>query len=399
MSPRGTLSRSYLLLAAATAVSLTLGLQALAPAFPVVQEEFGIADFDVALLTSAYVLPGVLFAVPLGVAADLIGRKPLFAISGVFYGIMGFAQALAPTFGWLLVGRFCQGVAFAALMPLTVTIIGDAFTGLEQVRAQGQRQVAMALGNLLMPILGAQLALAAWFLPFTAQGVIIIPGLVALFVLGPHVRSGRTGSEYARRAWRSMVKRGFPSVLLLGFFRFFGRFSLIAYLPLHLTRELGTSLTTAGAIIGMATGIGFVSALFTARLSNSIRPSVMVFGSLLGVGFALIAIGTLESLAFVVSAVVIYGLSDGFISVLQSAYAARGTPESVRAGLVAVNGTARNAGKFVGPLALGGLAALTGVGPGFAVAGAVMVGCALILPRGLRLLDHVLSEEVSVAAF
>lgn len=386
-------SRNYLVLACGTAASLTLGLQAVSPALPVVQETFGISDFEVGLVMSAYVLPGVLFAVPLGIVADIVGRRPVFVIAGVFYGIMGITQSLSPSFEWLLVWRLGQGVAFAALMPLTVTIIGDAFTGLAQVRAQAQRQIVMALSNMVVPIVGAQLALAAWFLPFTAQGIAVVPGLLAIAVLdrGSSVETRRQG--YAREAWKSVVRRGFPSVLTLGFVRFLARFSIVAYLPIHLTRELGISLTSVGIIMGVATGLGFVSAMVTARLSSRFRPSAIVLLSLLAIGAGMFGFAFVRQLVFVVLVTVVYALNDGLISVLQSAYAARGSPEGVRAGLVAVNGTARNAGKFVGPLVVGVLAAWGGIALGFAIVGGVVIAAALILPRGLSDLDDVLQTD------
>lgn len=390
MSPR---SRNYLLLACGTAAALTLGLQAVAPALPVVQETFGIDDFQVGLITSAYVLPGVLFAVPLGIVADMFGRRLVFAVAGVFYGVMGIAQSLSPNFEWLLIWRLGQGVAFAALMPLTVTIIGDAFTGLAQVRAQAQRQIVMALANMIVPIVGAQLALAAWYLPFATQSIAVIPGLLAIIVLDPGSPADARRDGYAREAWKSVVRRGFPSVLSLGFLRFFARFSIIAYLPIHLTRELGISLTSVGVIMGVATGLGFLSAMITARVSSLFRPSYIVLVALIAIGAGLIGFAFLGQIGLIFVVAVIYALNDGLISVLQSAYAARGTPDSVRAGLVAVNGMARNAGKFVGPLVVGILAALTGIGSGLAIVGGIVILAALLLPKGLSELDAVLQAD------
>lgn len=389
--------RRYLVLALGTAVAVSFGIHAVAPALPLLQETFGVDDFQVGLITSAYVLPGVLFAVPLGIAADLLGRRTIYASFGIFYGLMGIAQSFAPTFGWLLAGRLFQGVAFAALMPLTVTIIGDAFSGLAQVRAQAQRQVAMALANMIVPVIGAQLALLSWFLPFAASSIAILPGLLAIVVLDPGAAEKPPQVGYARRAYRSVLKEGFPSVLVLGFVRFVARFSLIAYLPIHLARELGMSLPTVGVLMGITTGLGFVSAMATARLSARARPSGIVLVALIVIGSALISLAFMERLLLVIIAMVIYALSDGLIAVLQSAYAARGTPEDVRAGLVAVNGTARNAGKFLGPILLGLVAAWSDIEFGFAVVGVLVIASGILLPRGLVRLDTVLQTDDAVA--
>lgn len=385
-------SREYLLLACGTAVSLTFGLHAISPALPVVQEAFAVDDFSIGWVTSAYVLPGVLFAVPLGIASDLIGRRWIFVAAGLLYGSMGFAQSLAPTFNWLLLWRGVQGLAFAALMPLTVTLIGDAFSGLSQVRAQASRQVSMAGAALVVPLLGAQLALTSWSYPFAAQAVTILPGLAALLVLDRGRPPTRTRKGYARTAFLCLKSPGYPSVLGLGFLRFLARFSILGFLPIHLTRNLGSTLTEVGVVIGLATGLGFVSALLTARLSRRFEPSRLVLLALLAIGSALLGFAAASNLLAAVLVATAYACGDGVVAVLQSAYAARGTPESVRAGMVAMNGTTRNAGKFLGPLLVGAVASFGGFGLALGGLGVLVAAAALTLRPGLSLLDPVLRE-------
>ncbi|HEX2154047.1 MAG TPA: MFS transporter [Acidimicrobiia bacterium] len=385
-------ARQYLLLAVGTAVTLSFGLHAVAPALPLIQLEFALSDFQVGLVTSAYVLPGVAFAVPLGIAADLFGRRRVFALSGILYGAMGVAQGLAPTFGWLLVWRLGQGVAFAALMPLTITVIGDAFSGLGQVRAQARRQISMAMATLVVPVVGAQLAVLTWSLPFIAQSVTVLPGLLALVVLDKNTSTSAARKGYLRLALRSIRQPGFPSVLAVGFVRFVARFSILAYLPLHLARELEASLTEVGVVMGIATGLGFASAMAAARLSTRWRPSWVTVGALVVCGLGLVGFALSPTLAWAIPVATVFALGDGLIAVLQSSYAARGTAEGVRAGVVAVNGTARNAGKFVGPLFIGAIAALIGIPGALALAGVVVAGAALLVHPGLALFDDVLQD-------
>jgi ACDE family multidrug resistance protein len=385
----------YLVLACTTAVLLSFGLHAVAPALPVVQEVFGLSDFQVGLVTASYVLPGVVFTVPFGVGADLVGRRRVFAGAGVLYGTMGIVQGLAPSFDWLLAGRFLQGVAFAALMPLTVTILGDAFVGLAQVKAQAQRQITMAVAQLAMPVVGAQLAIAGWFLPFSAQGVTILPALWALWVLDDRRPDASHRAGYLGRAVQAIRRRGFPSVLALGFVRFFARFAILGFLPLHLSRRLGASLTEVGVVMSIATGLAFVSAMGAARLSGRVSPSRIVRTALVATGAGLVGLAHLPSLVAVMAVAIVFAFGDGLIAVLHSAYAARGAPEEVRAGVVALDGTARNAGKFVGPVVTGAVAAWTGIAPALTLAGLVVIAAALVLPSGLALLDGVLQDTAT----
>jgi MFS transporter, ACDE family, multidrug resistance protein len=386
-------TRSYVLLAIGTAVTLTFGLHGASPALPLVQEEFGLSDFQVGMVTSAYVLPGVAFAIPLGMLADLIGRRRVFVGASALYGVTGIAQGFAPTFAALLSWRLGQGLAFAALMPLTVTLIGDALTGLAQVRAQAQRQVSMAAASLVVPVLGAQLAAVTWSLPFAFQSITVIPGLFALFVLDRGgTRRAIRGTGYLGNAVGSIRRPGFPSILTVGFLRFFARFGILGFLPVHLTRALGMSLPMVGVVMGVATGLGFASAMIADRVSSRVRPSRIVFGSLIGVGVALIGFAMPVNLGVVLGVAVVYALADGLIAVLQSAYAAGGTPDDVRAGVVAVNGTARNAGKFLGPIVVGAVASAWSIGGALVVTGTVVIVAAFAVSQRLAGLDGLLTE-------
>ena len=47
-----------------------------------------------------------------------------------------------------------QGAAFAAVHPLSITLIGDVRSGGDQVTAQGLRFVALAISDATLPVIG-----------------------------------------------------------------------------------------------------------------------------------------------------------------------------------------------------------------------------------------------------
>src|SRR4051794_30762221 len=175
--------RSTLWLAAIAAGATVFGAQGISPALPAVQEAFGISNSQVGLITAAYMLPGVLMAMPLGWAADRWGRRVVFSSMAFLYGAAGAAQALAPTFDVLLGLRVVQGIGYAALMPLSVTLIADTFSSAEQVKAQASRQVSLALSEFTLPVIGATLAGLSWRAPLAVQGLMVVFAIIALFVL------------------------------------------------------------------------------------------------------------------------------------------------------------------------------------------------------------------------
>src|SRR5262245_25976167 len=90
-------ARARLAVATAAAVGTIYGVQGLSPALPVVQKHLGLTDSELGLFTAAYMLPAVVFALPLGYLADRLGRRLIFVSMTFLWCLAGAAQAWAGT--------------------------------------------------------------------------------------------------------------------------------------------------------------------------------------------------------------------------------------------------------------------------------------------------------------
>lgn len=73
-----------------------------------------------------------------------------------------------------------QGICAASLGSLTITIIGDLYSGRHRAAAMGYNASVCSIGTTIAPILGGALAALAWFVPF-AISVIAVP--VGIYVI------------------------------------------------------------------------------------------------------------------------------------------------------------------------------------------------------------------------
>jgi MFS transporter, ACDE family, multidrug resistance protein len=382
--------RSTSALAAVAAAATVYGAQGISPALPAVQKALGISESQIGLITAAYMLPGVLMAIPLGYLADRYGRRVVFSSTALLYGLAGAAQALAPSFTVLLGLRVVQGIGFAALMPLSMTLIADAYRGsVEQVRAQASRQVSMTVSELVMPIAGATLAGLSWKAPFVAQGA-LIPIAIAGFLMldDTRVDMGAKG-VYRSELGVAMRQPGMTAVLLAGFLRFWCKFALVAYLPTILVQRHGASLTQAALVLSLAAGVAAAINLGVVRMLKRIRGSGLLTAAVVGVGASLVLFAFVPSWQIGLIVAVAFGISDGTLQVLQNAFVAVAAPERVRGGLIAVSGMTRNGGKLVAPLVVGGLILVVSPPVAFAAVG---ISTWLLVPalRPLRQLDRLL---------
>lgn len=374
---------------------MTFGVQGISVALPAVQRELGLSASEVGLFTAAYMLPAVLFALPLGYLADALGRRRVFVAMAILYGVAGGAQAWVSDFGVMLVLRFVQGIGFGALMPLSVTLIGDAYRGTAQLRAQGLRQVAMAGGEFALPLVGAALAAVSFRTALGAQGAIVLLAPVAVLVLDDR-RSAPRSTGYARELVEAVRQPGLRAVLAAGFMRFVCKFALIAYLPFMLVDARGATLGQAALVLGVGSGVAAVVNLIVVRVVHRTSASRLLIVSLVLVGAALIVFSVVPTWELALLAALLFGLGDGALMVLQNALVTEAAPERVRGGLIAVSGMSRNAGKFVAPLAMGALILVVSVPMSFAFVGLAAVAVAPTL-RSARRLDDLLRQGDDVA--
>ena len=80
------------------------------PAIPDILDDLGIDDGAVGLLVAAASIPGIAMAPLIGVLADRYGRRRILVPCLVIFGLCGALAAFAPSFAWLLVARFGQGI-------------------------------------------------------------------------------------------------------------------------------------------------------------------------------------------------------------------------------------------------------------------------------------------------
>jgi ACDE family multidrug resistance protein len=388
--------RASLVLAVATASSVMFGIQGIAAALPAIQPELGISDSALALFTAMYLLPGVLFAIPLGYLTDSLGRRRVFVSMAVLYGVAGVAQTWAPDYETILVLRFVQGIGFAALNPLSITLIGDAFEGAAQLRAQSTRQIAIAVTEFSLPLVAAALTAVSWQAPLAAQAVTLPLALAGMLLLPRRPEREQRPQRYGVELGAAVRQAGMPAVLTAGFVRFVCKFAVVAYLPVLLVGR-GATLAQAALVLSVGSGVAALVNLPVARLAARLRVSRMIIASVVLVGGSLFAFAIAPSWELAVVAAVAYGLGDGTMMVLQNALVTQIAPAAIRGGVVAVSSATRNAGKLLAPLTMGALMLAVSTPAAFAAMG-LLTWAVVPLLRQLRRVDGLMREEPATLA-
>jgi EmrB/QacA subfamily drug resistance transporter len=112
---------------------------------------------------NSYLLPLSALLLLGGAAGDRYGRRRLLIIGVALFAVASVACALAPNLSVMLLGRFLQGIGAAMLMPNSLAILGQSFSGEAKGRAIGIWASAGAIAGAGGPVLGGWLVdIGSW---------------------------------------------------------------------------------------------------------------------------------------------------------------------------------------------------------------------------------------------
>jgi DHA1 family tetracycline resistance protein-like MFS transporter len=152
-----------------------------------------------ALLLSVYAITQFVFAPVIGNLSDKYGRRPILLSSLLGFGIDYIFLALAPTYGWLFVGRIIAGITGASFTTATA-YIADVSTAETRAKNFGLIGAAFGLGFVIGPALGGLLAGFGVRAPFyAAAGLCLLNALYGYFVLPESLsKENRRAFEWKR---------------------------------------------------------------------------------------------------------------------------------------------------------------------------------------------------------
>jgi EmrB/QacA subfamily drug resistance transporter len=148
-------------------------------ALPSIHRDFGASVQSLEWIVNGYVLSFAVLMLTGSMLGDRLGRKRMFIIGVALFTGASAAAALAPTTGLLIAARVVQGAGGAIVMPLTMTLLADAYPPERRGFAlgvwSGISGIAVALGPLVG---GAMIQAANWHWIFWLNvpiGLILIP--------------------------------------------------------------------------------------------------------------------------------------------------------------------------------------------------------------------------------
>src|SRR5216684_5135914 len=120
----------------------------------------------------------------LGVLSDRFGRRPIILLSNLGLGLDYVVMALAPSIGWLFLGRIISGITTSSI-PTAMAYIADVTPKEKRAGAFGMIGIAFGLGFILGPAVGGPLGDISPRLPFWVAAGFSLTNWLYGFLLVP----------------------------------------------------------------------------------------------------------------------------------------------------------------------------------------------------------------------
>ncbi|MDD7935467.1 MFS transporter [Actinomycetospora straminea] len=282
------------------------------PLYPAYQAQLGFSDVTLTAVYAVYPLVSVPAVFLLGPLGDRLSPRRVMRCGIVLAAAGSLALALAPSTGWLVLGRVAYGIALAVITGAGVAV---ATSGADKVRAGAVSAVVFILGTGAGPVLGG--ALTAYgptpgLLPFGVDLVLLAVVFVGLGsvrdpgpadVPAPDTEGDPPATGTARRALVVAAVNGFLGWAVVGLF--LGLISSVAERFLGLGDPLwGGAL--AGALLLWST--------LTVAVVGRLGPRRSQLVGLVALAVSLVVLApAVDSLAAIVTACVVAGLANGLL--------------------------------------------------------------------------------------
>jgi MFS family permease len=248
--------------------SALLGL--IAPLLPEIQARTGAGDEAVGLALTAYAVPIVLLSLPLGRAADSVGRKALLMAGLVLIALGSVMIAVSDSLTALVGARAVQGVGSAASWISALALVSDTAAPGKRGEALGAALAATGIGSIAGPALGGVCAdVFSFEAPFLIACGAALSLLAAAMLILPREPRRRRAAAPALPAIRAGLRSGpgaWAAGIILTSSCVLGLIEMVA--PLDLDMRLGLSASAIGLLFAASIAVDAVLAPVGGRVGD-----------------------------------------------------------------------------------------------------------------------------------
>src|SRR5699024_6500028 len=276
-------------------------------------------------------------------------KRTIIMMGLIIYLIGGIGPQLVSSIEVLLVLRLILGAGVGLVMPLSMSLINDYYTGKERTQMMGYNSAFSNFGGIITMLIAGWLATFGWRVPFNVYFLGLVIFLLILFYL-PKGEIQQPANEKSKTKLPLAV---YGYALAMGGV-------MLAYYPiatniaLYLEQSNLGGATLAGTIVSFTTVGGMITSLLLVRIEMTLK-NYLIPVMLLGMGVAFLCLAITTNIPLIIFSVCLIGFGQGSLFPTLVLKALDRVPVAYADQAVAWTSSFTFLGQFLSPIVLDGI--------------------------------------------
>lgn len=281
-----------------------------------------------------------------------ITKRTIIMIGLLIYLIGGIGPQLVSTIEMILVLRLFLGAGVGLVMPLSMSLINDYFTGKERTKMMGYNSAFSNFGGIITMLLAGWLATFGWRTPFNVYFL----GLIIFMMIFFFLPKGEIQKKPQQEHKNKLPLAVYGYALAMGGIML-AYYAIATNIALYLEQNQIGGATLAGVVVSFTTIGGMITSLLLVNIQMWFQKFVIPV-MLFGMGSAFILLTFTNSVALVIVSVCLIGFGQGslFPIIVLKALDCVELHQSDQA--IAMTSSFTFLGQFLSPIVLDGIGKL-----------------------------------------
>src|SRR5690625_2643190 len=282
---------------AGAAISPALGL--IAKAFPDASETM------IKLILTAPSIMIIPFSFLSSYLTSKITKRTIIMIGLSIYLIGGISPQVMSSIELILAFRLLLGAGVGLVMPLSMSLINDYFTGHERTKMMGYNSAFSNFGGILTMLLAGWLATFGWSVPFNVYFL----GLFIFIMIFFFLPKGEVQKPVNHGQKKKVPLAVYGYALAMGGIML-AYYSIATNMALYLEQNHLGGATIAGTVVAFTTVGGMITSLFLVQIELVLKKFIIPI-MLFSMGLAFFMLSITNSVVVVILSVCLVGFGQG----------------------------------------------------------------------------------------
>jgi MFS family permease len=306
-------------------------------------KEHGFSDTEAFQLKAAYSLAIVLFEVPSGYIADVLGRKRTLVIGSILGTLGFFIYSITSGFMAFLIAEIILGIGQSFISGADSALLYDTLKHTKReddyVKYEGRTYTIGNYSEALAGLIGGVIATFSLHLPFVLQTVIAfaaVPAALSLIEPPTHSKRKNPGIADVFRVikYATITNRTLRYNLLISSILGTATLTMAWTYQLYL-KDVGFENYAIGIVHALLNIVVGTTTLFAYKIERRLAPKGTIWFTSVSITMVFLLLGFVQS-AWAVAALVLFYVSRGIATPVFKYYVNNITPSDIRATVLSV---------------------------------------------------------------